>query len=252
MENYKCPQCGEIFGNGQKFCPNCGCDLDKNFIENPICPVCHKHYPCGVTYCSEDGAKLVKETDMICVCEKCGTVYSDGVKFCPKDGGHIVPKYTIGMGITNQNVAKANLLNRLIAAIIDSLITGLLSVPSVICYTIGMATMYHGYYETTPSDTSVLMFILAFLLYILPLVYAFIKDGLKNGQSIGKKCMNLKVIKYSSKQDCTKTTSALRNLVSSLLCLIPLGFLIEPIMVLATDDGRKVGDKAADTLVINV
>lgn len=252
MENYKCPQCGETIKLGQRFCSNCGCDLGKHFITDPVCPVCHKHYPTGTIYCSEDGARLVKQSDLIYVCQKCLTEYSEEVKYCPKDGGLVVPKYTISNGSNSSNFSKGNLWNRFIAAVIDGFIGGLLAVPSIICYVIGLSTVHSDYYDTNPSDESVLMFVMAFIFYAFPLVYALIKDGLKNGQSIGKKCMNLKVVSFSSRQNCTKSTSALRNLVSTLLCFIPLGCFIEPIMVLATSDGRKVGDRAADTMVVNV
>jgi uncharacterized RDD family membrane protein YckC len=83
--------------------------------------------------------------------------------------------------------------------------------------------------------------------------YSFTKDGRPNGQSIGKKVMGLMVVHLPTNQPCTRGQSALRALVMAGLGLIPyVGWLVEPIVTLAADGGRRLGDKAAGTQVIAV
>ena len=106
-----------------------------------------------------------------------------------------------------------------------------------------------SYYD---KDGAIGFFFFAFLFYIIPLVYNFIKDGLGQGQSWGKKALDLMVVNLDNNAPCDKGKSFFRNFISGLVAIIPfVGWLIEPIMVLATEDGRKLGDKAANTQVID-
>ena len=88
----KCPKCGTEFLLGTKFCENCDCNLEVEFIENPVCPKCGKTFSAGIAFCSEDGTRLVSPEQMIPKCVKCGKAYTDGTKFCSRDGGKVVPE----------------------------------------------------------------------------------------------------------------------------------------------------------------
>jgi len=92
MEKNKCSKCNTEFLLGTKFCENCGCNLEVEFIETPICPKCRKTFPTGTVFCSEDGTKLVSPEQMIPKCVKCGQVFTDGTKFCSKCGGKVIPE----------------------------------------------------------------------------------------------------------------------------------------------------------------
>jgi uncharacterized protein (TIGR02145 family) len=96
--------------------------------------------------------------------------------------------------------------------------------------------------------------VLALILYIIPLIYGFIKDGLGKGQSWGKRAMGLMVVHIPTNTPCTKGKSFVRWLISALLSGIPyvcyLTVWIEFILVLATKDGRRLADKVAKTQVI--
>jgi len=84
------------------------------------------------------------------------------------------------------------------------------------------------------------------------LIYNSIKDGLGQGQSWGKKKLDLMVVNLDNNTPCDKKKSFFRNFISGLVFIIPfVGWLIESIMVLVTEDGRKLGDKAANTQVID-
>ena len=89
MNIYKCPKCSAEFELDTKFCQNCGCNLEKEFIETPTCPKCGKIFPSGIKFCSADGLKLVSPEKLIPRCIKCGKEYIDGTKFCPEDGNPV-------------------------------------------------------------------------------------------------------------------------------------------------------------------
>ncbi len=81
--------------------------------------------------------------------------------------------------------------------------------------------------------------------------YGFLKDGQGQGQSIGKKKLGLMVVHLPTNAPCNPSQSALRALVMGATNLIPyLGWLVEPIVALAAEGGRRLGDQAAGTQVI--
>lgn len=252
MKVYNCPKCNEPFEFGTKFCLRCGCNLEEEFTENPVCPVCGINYQAGTTYCAADGSKLVSPDKMIPKCVICGAQYSKGVKFCTKDGGEVIPealRYVTGINKRQEvpKYEKAGLGSRFVASVVDFLFYFLLMIPAIVFFCLGLdsANSYSHHVE------AIIFFILAFVAYLMPFIYSFIKDGLFQGQSIGKKVVNIKVIKIEDSSNCTKGTSAIRALIGGLLCLIPYcGWLIEPIVVLCSSDGRRLADKAAGTMVV--
>jgi uncharacterized RDD family membrane protein YckC len=186
---------------------------------------------------------------MIPKCVICDTPYPAEIKFCPKDGGAVIPeayrncKLTITPHRKMKDFHKANVGNRFMAYIIDATICTLLTLPTVFFYM--MADVSN---TSTPST----YLILAGLSYFIPLTYLFVKDGMGEGQSWGKKIMKLKVVHASDMSKCTVATSALRSLITSLLFVLPVvGWLVKPIMILATADGRRLADRAAGTVVVN-
>lgn len=254
MKVYNCPKCNEPFEFGTKFCPQCGCNLEEAFIENPVCPVCGKNYETGTVYCVSDGSKLVSPDKMIPKCVICGAQYPKDTKFCPKDGGAVIPealRYVTGINSRQevQKYEKAGLGNRFVAYLLDGLVEVVLMIPAIVFLILSIDSTDHY----NRHEEAIFFFILTFVAYLVPLIYSFIKDGLFQGQSIGKKVAKIKVIKIEDSSNCTKRTSALRELISVLLCCIPyVGWLIEPIVVLTSSDGRRLADKAAGTMVVRV
>jgi uncharacterized RDD family membrane protein YckC len=215
-----------------------------------VCPRCQKTFAGGTKFCDVDGAKLTSPDKLIPKCVRCEKVYSADTKFCPDDGGAVIPEaLRYGqMWLKSDFYPKASLGDRFLASLLDGFFTAMLSLPALIIYFVGMAklTSYRG------EDEAAVLFFFAFFLYIIPLVYSFIKDGLGSGQSWGKRAVGLMVVYLPNNTPCSIGASCLRCLIGSLLCLIPfIGWLIEPIMVLATEDGRRLADKAASTQVID-
>lgn len=228
----------------------------NNEQQELVCPKCMTTYPAGSTFCPRDGEKLTTSNNLAYYCEKCGTKYNSDTKFCPKDGGTVVCRiagqhYSQQSG-TNVSFEKASLGSRFLASLLDGLICGVLAIPAIVLYAIGLSNATHNYDYYEDYGKAGGYFLFAFILYLVPLTYTFIKDGLGNGQSWGKKAMGLRIIKVKDCSKCTKGASALRALVSTLVSMIPLvGWIIEPIMVLTTSDGRRLADKAAGTMVVN-
>lgn len=85
------------------------------------------------------------------------------------------------------------------------------------------------------------------------LYYAFTKDGRGRGQSIGKKKLNLMVVNITTNKPCTRAESFLREIDVFFLQMFPIvGWLVEPIFIDTSDDGRRLGDRVANTQVIDV
>lgn len=99
------------------------------------------------------------------------------------------------------------------------------------------------------SDASRVINVFATLAWAI--YYTLTKDGHGNDQSVGKKLCRLMVIDVYTGEPCGLGQSMGRAIVAGLFSVIPLlGWLVEPIAVLGTDDGRRIGDRAAGTQVI--
>jgi len=139
---------------------------------------------------------------------------------------------------------KASLGGRLIAYIVDGLVA---FVPFLLPFAllIGLAPDASG-------GALALAIALAIACMGWMFYYRLTKDGRPNGQSIGKSLAGLMVVDVETNQPCTRGKSALRELVMLGLNALPLGFVVELIVVLADDRGRRLGDRAANTQVIEV
>lgn len=229
-----------------------------NKYVNKECPYCHK---------------IITVDDNIVVCSKCGIAHhvecwneNHGCSTYGCDGN---PRSAFGFGsdvlpLSGETSAysKAPLWSRFLASVLDSIIAGIVPfVGAIILITAGVTNSYSydWYYSDFPryNGVSYGWFILGMILVIggiiWGLVYSFIKDGLGRGQSYGKRTVGLMVVDIRDNTPCGMGKSALRNLIMTALGMIPyFGWLIEPIMVLANDKGRRLGDLAANTQVVTV
>ena len=132
---------------------------------------------------------------------------------------------------------KADVLHRLLAKLIDALLMG---AACLVLYPVGV---------------------------MIGATYIVIADGLFEGRSIGKYIIGLRVIRDMDGEEATFTDSFIRNALFGLIVLfgvvpflrwlliLSVGLLIvlfETYYVVATADGRRVGDLAAGTLVVDV
>jgi uncharacterized RDD family membrane protein YckC len=138
---------------------------------------------------------------------------------------------------------KANFGARLLAYLIDLLVS--IAPVTIISVFVAVSGMINR-----QMPMSVILIVASALWTIW---YSFTKDGREGGQSIGKDMMDLMVVHTETNTPCTMGQSALRALVLGAVNLIPVvGWLIEPIMAIAAEDGRRLGDRAAGTQVIPV
>ena len=93
------------------------------------------------------------------------------------------------------------------------------------------------------------------------LAYLLLRDALFDGRSLGKRLVRLQVISSETRQPCSFRDSILRNStfgLGYLLSLIPwIGWLFmaivsagEFVLVLGSEEGRRLGDELAKTTVI--
>ena len=278
----KCPKCLSVFSEKTKFCKICGCNLQEELIEKPTCPKCNTVFSSDIKFCVQDGTRLVHPDKLVPKCVICNKSYTSGAKFCPNDGGQImleneifqktytpiepisdakerqfqnVPQYSNPKSMKQSEVPvynKADLGKRFLACLLDGLITMLLFIPSIALISEVVINYFtYGYSSMSSFNPSKLIF--GCILLIIPFIYILIKDGLGEGQSYGKRALDLMVVNVKSNNPCSISNSTGRNIMYSIICIVPyIGYLVEVIMVFANSEGRKLSDLVAGTQVINV
>lgn len=204
---YNCTKCKNPFEKGTKFCSKCGLNLEKEFLFDPVCPKCGQKYTDGTKFCESDGTQLTSYDNLIPKCIKCGTIYSSNTKYCPLDGGAVIPeafrkmaKFNFFRDNTSGNFPKAPNGKRFAAALLDYLFFLLLSAPGII-----IISVFASLNEYQINSSTRTIFILLGIILIIPaLTYSLIKDGIKNGQSWGKRIVGLMVVDIETNEPCNK------------------------------------------------
>jgi uncharacterized RDD family membrane protein YckC len=80
----------------------------------------------------------------------------------------------------------------------------------------------------------------------ISLLYYLFADSLPNGQSLGKRVFGIAVVSTKSNKNCSVSQSFVRNITIHSQFILPF----ECLAVLLEDDGRRIGDKWARTIVI--
>lgn len=267
-----CPKCGNLFASGTKFCNLDGSALVSHAGLLHRCGNCGKEYSRDVQYCPLDGGRVITAAHAGAHAASAGNYSSNAASADPAsaytaDGPAMYSSngsYSPASSAVAVTYPKAPLGSRLGAYILDVLFMLLMSLPAIICVAIGFASFYAGnqeyadyeysYQSSEISGDGLGMLFLGLILLIIPLIYGLIKDGLGKGQSWGKRITGLMVVNLYTNKPCSKGRSALRYIITTLIVCIPylnlLTMWIEPVMVLAKDDGRKAADIVASTMVI--
>ena len=138
---------------------------------------------------------------------------------------------------------------RLGAAILDSIIFGaMVYVPLVI------SMMFAGAAASATDDSNSGMMMLAFGMGALPLVGLIVWvtltiKYLRNGQSIAKKFLGLKVVRSDGSPASLGRLIWLRNVVTWVMSIIPLYGLVDSLFIFG-ESRQCLHDKIADTIVV--
>jgi uncharacterized RDD family membrane protein YckC len=160
---------------------------------------------------------------------------------------HGIPGIDLGTtpNASTSPYARAAVGSRLVAWLIDALLGIVVLVPGAVLAAAG--------YAANEDEGMMVMGGTVFLFGLVWAIwYAFTKDGGGGtGQSVGKRRVGLMVVHLPSNTPCTRAQSAIRALVAIVTNVVPaIGWLIEPVMVFIGEDGRRLGDRAAETQVI--
>lgn len=140
-------------------------------------------------------------------------------------------------GMAMAPYAKAPFGARLVAWIIDSwLLPGILISPLIA--------------GAVLEDKGLLF--LSFFTVLLTIWYNFSKDGWGEGQSLGKKLVGLMVVNLDTGLPCSKGSSALRAVMWFIPYVSSLVLLVDFVLALIDEKGRRIGDHLAHTQVVSI
>lgn len=186
-------------------------------------------------------------------CPQCGTSMADGDAFCPMCGADVRQAVAAPAAYAPQPpqpaaatptaastpYTKAPLGARLLALIADGVIAAAL-------LPLGLLLVNAGVAQGNPSIPG---FALLGIGGLWQLAYTLGRDGMR-GAGFGKRMTGLVVTRVDTGAPASMGASVVRQLVLWALGIVPvIGSLVEPIIVISNEDGRRLGDKAAKTQV---
>jgi len=152
--------------------------------------------------------------------------------------------------VPRESTSAAGRGTRLVAAILDSLIVmGMVYLPLFVG--VGLDGAFQAAVEPQPDPAGAASgfgLLLAFIGFVAWcwLTVLFVS---RNGQSIGKKLLSIKVVRADGSPASLGRIFWLRNVVNGLLGIIPLYALID-VLVIFGEPQQCIHDKIADTIVI--
>lgn len=141
---------------------------------------------------------------------------------------------------TNEN---GSFLRRLAARIIDNL---LIAAPIILIAAVLFPDAFHAYFDVE-TEFSLLDPIIA----LVSLTYIIVFPLFKDGQTVGKYLMSIRIISEAENTELNPLQMILREFVAQLLYGITLGILlvISGLMVIFRKDKRSIHDLMASTSV---
>lgn len=135
---------------------------------------------------------------------------------------------------------------RLGAAILDAFLAGVAYLPGFVGL-IGLGVFSSA---QTEQDALALAFLLPGVAVFLVWLYFTIVYVRRNGQTIGKKLLRIKVVRADGSPASLGRIFWLRNFVNGFLSLIPLYGIIDSLFIFS-ESRQCLHDKIADTIVVN-
>lgn len=152
---------------------------------------------------------------------------------------------------------------RLVAWGIDALIAGLPITTCAVVFLVGLFLLMNSraptWLQQLPNVVSYVWLAVMMVAGTWCILYSLFRDGLGRGQSWGKGLCGLAVIRVEDRRPCSLGASAMRNLLGlagvGATAIMPYcGFalaLIEPVAILASPKGQRLGDRWAHTQVVD-
>jgi uncharacterized RDD family membrane protein YckC len=157
------------------------------------------------------------------------------------------PKATV-QDVTDSAATAADRGARLVAVILDTVIVcAMVYIPLLIA--IGISSPRTGltnpHFGIMRSGVGGLLSMAGFIAWVW-LTILFVS---RNGQSIGKKMLGIKVVRSDGSRASLGRIFLLRNVVNTLLAVVPFYGLVDALLILG-EARQCVHDKIADTIVI--
>jgi uncharacterized RDD family membrane protein YckC len=142
----------------------------------------------------------------------------------------------------------AGLGSRFVAFMIDTFIQSVLILLIAIIVVMGRVGFFNNFnYE---AINSIIVAVSIIVLYLIAIGYYLFFEIILKGQTPGKKLMKLRVIKQTG-EPANALDLVLRNFLR-FVYMIPGLHLIEVLLIVLTQNYKRIGDFAANTIVIKV
>jgi uncharacterized RDD family membrane protein YckC len=138
---------------------------------------------------------------------------------------------------------------RLVAAILDQIIATAVLMPFMTAFFVAIAT---GQFQTGDTGLTSAMATGAMVTVVAGAIWCWltIRFVLANGQSIGKKVLQIKVVRADGSPASLGRIFWLRNAVNWILSLVPGYSIVDPLFIFG-EQRQCLHDKLADTIVVN-
>lgn len=173
-------------------------------------------------------------------CTSCGNEIDLGTNHCPHCGADVRAELR---QITEQEHGLATLSQRAAAIAMDTLIMFMFW--GLLVFLIGVSVL------SGDSPGLGVFWAALFTELIFVVGYTVLLEGYWNGQTVGKKVFDIRVVDADSGQPITIDEAVVRN-VARLVDFLPMFYLVAIAAVAMTESSQRLGDLAANTLVVNV
>lgn len=217
-----CPSCGAPVAEGSAFCPSCGASISP---PEPAAVVAESIAPPPLPASVPTPPPPPPPVEPPPFAAGTGPAVAAAAAPAPAASGAPYPKAPLGA--------------RFGAVLVDGIIASALIAPAILFLYAGLAS----------GGPAALGWALVVIGGVWELVYLLGRDGF-GGAGFGKRLARIVVVSQATGAPATMGASIVRQGVLWLLGLIPaIGSIVEPVMVIADKDGRRLGDRAAKTQV---
>ena len=138
------------------------------------------------------------------------------------------------------DLALAGIGSRFAAALVDGLIKGV----AILILVVATATLS----DVSVGGGALAAALIAIVIFLINIAYDVLFEVLASGRTPGKRMNGLRVVGENG-QPVTFIPSSVRNLMR-LVDILPFGYMIGAVSVLATARNQRLGDLAAGTMVV--